>query len=158
MVVLVLAVECLPVQATDDVSASYNIHAMLLNRTGLEQEAVTYWETSSDMKKPFSAFANLSLAEKSLARKDVQKARSYLERIADESFAAALKHELLGDSFVTEGHLEAALGAYTRALDINSGLLGPRRKLVKLLGKTDKERASKEYRTLQSIASFYKGL
>jgi 4-amino-4-deoxy-L-arabinose transferase-like glycosyltransferase len=158
VVALALAVECLPVRGTDDLSGYYNIHAMLLSRTGLEQEALTYWEASSEMKKPFSAFANLSLAEKSLARKDVQKARSYLERIPDDSFAGALKHESLGDGFVMAGHPEEAVAAYRKALDINAGLLGPRRKLVRLLSKTDRERASQEYRALQEIASFYRGL
>lgn len=158
VVVLALVVEFLPVQATDDVSAYYNVHAMLLNRNGFEKEAMTYWETSAAMKKPFSAFANLALAEKYLSRKDVQKARTYLESIPDDSFAAASKHELLGDSFLPEGHIQEAIAAYTRALEINSGLLGARRKVVRLLSRTDRERASQEYRTLKSISSFYTGL
>jgi hypothetical protein len=158
LVVLALVVEFLPVQATDDVSAYYNIHAMVLDRNGLEKEAMTYWEAASDMKKPFSAFANLALAGKYLSRKDVQKAWMYLERIPDDSFAAASKHELLGDGLFTEGHLAEAVASYRRALDINSGELGARRKLVRLLSRTDRERAAQEYRTFQYIASFYKGL
>lgn len=152
IVILFLVVEHLPVQATDDVTAYYNTHAGILNAKGFEEEAMAYWETSSAMNKPYSAYANLSLAGKYLSRKDFQRAGAYLDKIPDRSFAAAQKYELRGDSLLVQGHTSEAVGAYERSLAINSGSIGPRIKLVEILN------SSQEYKTLNYISSFYKGL
>jgi hypothetical protein len=158
IVILFLVVEHLPVQATDDVTAYYNTHGLILDQTGFENEAMTYWETSSTMNKPFSAFANLSLAQKYLSRKDFQRASAFLDKIPDRSFAAAKKYALIGDSLLEQGQTSEAVAAYERSLAINSGQIRPRRKLVEILSKIDIERASQESKVLNHISSFYKGL
>jgi tetratricopeptide (TPR) repeat protein len=158
IVILFLVVEHLPVQATDDVTAYYNTHARLLDQKGSEKEAMAYWETSSSMNKPFSAFADLGLAYKYFSKKDFTRAGSYLEKIPDSSFAAALKYELMGDLLFAQGQVPEAVAAYERSLAINSGRTKPRTKLVKIFEGIDKDKAQRENDALRYISSFYKGL
>jgi len=148
-------IEFLPVRGTDDMTAYYNTHAIILNSKGFEDKAIQYWEESSRMNRPFSAFANLSLAAKYLRKRDIQKAVNYLDKIPDNSFAAAAKYEVKGDILANQGQMENAISAYKRSLEINSGQRRARLKLVRIYSRVDKERASQEYEKLKYISSFY---
>jgi tetratricopeptide (TPR) repeat protein len=149
-------VEFLPVNGTDDMTAYYNTHALILSSKGLKEEAMHYWEMSSSMNKSYSSFANLSLAEAYLRMRDREKALAYLDKIPDSSFAAADKYALKGDFFAIRKQIQKAISAYERSLEINSGGIKVRQKLIRIYRKTDKKRALQEYKKLQYIASFYK--
>ena len=84
-----------------------------------------------------------------------KKALGYLDKIPDASFAAAHKYDLMGDVMMAQGQIDRAIAAYERSLDINSGQRGPRRKLVKLYWRVDREKALREFETLEYISSFY---
>ena len=133
----------------------YNIHAVILDSKGFEDKAMEYWEESSQMDKPSSAFANLTLAQKNNRRGDIKRAFYYLDKIPDNSFVAAYKYELSGDIFSNLRHLEKASGAYERSIEINSGRRGVRKKLIKIYWRKDKQRALEEYDKLEYISSFY---
>jgi len=148
-------IEFLPVRGTSDMTAYYNTHAIILNLKGSEDAAIQYWEESSRMNRPFSAFADLSLAGKYYQKRDIQKAVYYLDKIPDSSFAAAPKYEMIGDILAKQGQVEKAIPAYERSLEINSGNRRSRIKLVRIYGKIDKQRASQEYEKLKYILSFY---
>jgi predicted negative regulator of RcsB-dependent stress response len=156
LVTLFVIVEYLPVQGTDDVAAYHNIHGQMLERRGAKKEAIASWEASSRMNKPFSAFANLHLARKYFAKKDFERARSYLEMIPDSSFAAAGKYEAMGDLLLTQDHIAEAVTAYERSLAINSGQKAPRSKLINIFERIDRNRARREQEALRYISSFYK--
>lgn len=155
IIVIFFAMEFLPVRGTDDLTAYYNTHAIILDSKGFKGDAIKYWEESSLMNKPYSAFANLSLAGKYYGKGDRQKALSYLEKIPDNSFAASFKHEIIGDIMLGEGQIQDAISAYQRSLEINSGRREVRAKLIKIYWSTDREKAMKEYDTLEYIISFY---
>lgn len=154
---LALAVEHFPIQASDDRTAYYNLHAAILMSKGLEQEAVTYWEASAAMEKPLSAFAYLALADKALGKQELQKAQAYLAKVSDHSFAAAKKYEALGDSFLLQARPDQAIEAYRRSIAVNAGRLGPRRKLIRLYERSDPPLAARESEELGRIAAFYRG-
>lgn len=157
-VAIVLAffvIEFLPVRGTDDLTAYYNTHAIILDSKGFEDEAIEYWEESSRMEKPFSAFANLCLAAKYYRNGDIQKAALYLNKVPNNSFAAASRYELIGDIMMHEGKVKKAISAYKKSLEINSGQRRTRLKLVRIYEKIDKKRASEEYEKLKYISSFY---
>jgi tetratricopeptide (TPR) repeat protein len=153
---LFVIVEYLPIQATDDVTAYYNGHAHLLDKKGFEQEAMAYWEQSSSMNKPFSAFANLELAYKYFVKEDFARASSYLEKIPESSFVAAKKYELVGDLLARQGQVAEAVAAYERSLAINAGSRRPRSQLIRIFEGIDPDRAQREREALSEIASFYR--
>ena len=150
-----LIIGFLPVRATDDKSAYYNTHAIILDSKGFGDEAIRYWKVSSEMQKPYSAFANLSLAAKYYQRGNVQMGSFYLEKIPDESFAAASKYELMGDVMIHRKDAGKAASAYERSLAINSGQRLPRMKLIRIYRVIDPPRAKEEEKTLSHITSFY---
>jgi len=150
-----LVIEFLPVRDTDDMTAYYNTHAIILNSKGLEDQAMRYWENSSQTNKHYSPFANLSLAGKYYAKGNIQKALHYLDKISDDSFAAAAKYEMIGDMMVHQRKTEKAITAYEKSLEINSGQRRPRSKLVKIYWNIDKQKAWEEYDKLEYISSFY---
>lgn len=150
-----LILEFLPVRGTDDMTAYFNTHAIILNSKGFKEEAIQYWERSSKMNKPFSSFANLSLAGRYYMEGDIQKAYSYLDKIPDHSFAAATKYELKGDMMKHQKQIKKAISAYERSLAINSGQKRLCLKLIKIYGNIDKERATQEKEKLKYISSFY---
>jgi 4-amino-4-deoxy-L-arabinose transferase-like glycosyltransferase len=150
-----LIVEFLPVRGTDDMTPYYNTHALILDANGLKDQAIEYWERSSEMNKPPSAYANLALAGKYLIKRDLGKAASYLHKIPDDSCAAASKHEMMGDMMLYRGQIEKAVSAYKRSIEINSGQRKPRLKLIKIYDNIDRERASQEKENLRYISSFY---
>ena len=140
----------LPVQGTDDLTAYYNTHAIVLNKKGLTSEAIRYWEESSRMNKPFSAFANLSLARKYLSRYDTETALRYLDQISDHSFAAAYKYSLLGDTMLRRRQTEKAIAAYEKSLDIQSRQKRVRKKLARIYKMKRKKRSLRENGKLES--------
>jgi len=150
-----LVIEFLPVRDTDDMTAYYNTHAIILNSKGLEDQAMRYWENSSQTNKHYSPFANLSLAGKYYAKGNIQKALHYLDKISDDSFTAAAKYEMIGDMMVHQRKTEKAITAYEKSLEINSGQRRPRSKLVKIYWNIDKQKAWEEYDKLEYISSFY---
>jgi 4-amino-4-deoxy-L-arabinose transferase-like glycosyltransferase len=145
----------LPVSATKDMTAYHNTHAILLNAGGYKTQAIAYWKKSSDMRGSFSDFANLSLARRFFQQGDTEQGGFYLERIRDDSYAAALKYGLLGDFFFIEKLFPQAVASYEKALTINSGLIIPGEQLVDILRKRDPEKAAIEERQLDYIKSFY---
>lgn len=148
-------IEFLPVRGTGDMTAYYNTHAIILNSKGFEDNAMQYWEKSSRMNKPFSAFANLSLAARYFRKGDMQKAVYYLDKIPDNSFVAASKYEIKGDFLANQGQIEKAISAYQRSLEINSGQRRAQLKLARIYNRIDKKRALQEYKKLSYISSFY---
>ncbi len=150
-----LIIGFLPVQATDDRSAYYNTHAIILDSKGFGDEAIRYWKISSEMNRPYSAFANLSLAAKYYQRGNIQTGNFYLEKIPDESFAAAPKCDLTGDLMMHRKDAGTAVAAYERSLTINSGQRLPRMKLIRIYRVLDPPRANEEEKTLSYITSFY---
>ncbi|MCK4782964.1 MAG: tetratricopeptide repeat protein, partial [Desulfobacteraceae bacterium] len=156
IVLLFVVVEFLPVQATDDMTPYYNTHATILSSKELGDEAIQYWEKSSRMDRPGSSYANLSLAGEYVRKGDTWRARHYLDKIPDASFAAAYKYDLIGDISMHQGQIKTAITAYEKSLEINSGRRGVRRKLVRIYWRIDKKRALQEYEKFEYISSFYK--
>ena len=78
-----------------------------------------------------------------------------MSKISDDSFAAATKHEILGDIWRRQGRVIEALLEYERSLEINYGKLRVRQKRVELLEGVDKERAISESRELDAMRSLY---
>jgi tetratricopeptide (TPR) repeat protein len=154
-VLVFFMVEYFPVEGSDDLSAYYNTHAIILNSLGLEEEAMRYWEKSSDMKKPSSACADYALAVKHIMKGDMDGASRYLDQINEGSFFAAPKYELIGDVMMNQGKIDTGLSAYDRSLEINSGQRRVRMKRVAILGRIDKQRALLEQEKLEYIQSFY---
>jgi tetratricopeptide (TPR) repeat protein len=154
-VCLFATIQFIPLSGTGELSAYYNTHAVLLESRGSSNEAVGYWEKSSEMNQTYSVFADLSLASKYYNQRDSEKALHYLERIPDESFAAAQKHALMGRLFDRERAYEKAIAAYEKSLQINSGDLNTQKRFVELLYRTDPHRAKSENEELKILSSFY---
>jgi len=150
-----LVVAFLPVRATDDVTAYYNTHAIILSSKGYINEAMLYWKKSSEMNKPFSDFANLSLADLYYRRGYIQEGNTYLHKIKDDSFAAAQKYQIMGDLLIYKKEPDAAAAAYEKSLSINSGQRLPRKKLIELYKIKDPQKTQNELQTLKYIESFY---
>lgn len=155
IIAIFLVIGFMPVRATNDKTAYYNTHAIILNSNGYTDEAIRYWKASSEMNKPFSAFANLSLAMISFQSGSIREVSFYLEKIPDDSFAAATKYELTGDLMIRQKEVEKAIAAYERSLAINSGQRAPRMKLVRIFKLLDPPRAIEEEKALSYINSFY---
>jgi len=155
IILLFLITAFLPLRGTGDLTAYYNTHALILDGKGRKAEAIAYWEESSRMDRPYSAYANLFLAGRFYGRGDRRKADIFLNKIPDSSFAASAKYGLIGDLRVHEGKIDKAIAAYEKSLSINSGQLRIRRELIKLYWNRDREKALAEYKALQSINSFY---
>jgi len=152
---LFFGIESIPLPGTDDLSGHYNTHALCLYSTGRKNEAISFWEMSSRMNKPYSAYANLSLANTYRRRKDYDQSLNYLNKISDSSFAAADKYEMLGDLAAAHHQTAKAIAAYEKSLEINSGRRNPRLKLLQLFKKFDEKRQQAEYQKLLYISSFY---
>jgi tetratricopeptide (TPR) repeat protein len=148
-------IEFLPDRSSGDMTAYQNTHAIILNSMGRKDEAITYWEMSSRADGHYSPFANLSLAGKYYGKGDIKKAVYYLDRISEDSFAAAQKYDLLGDIMLRQKKVRRALEAYEKSLAINSGQRQVRMKLVKIFDKIDKRRSLEEQAKLKYINSFY---
>ncbi|MCP4716648.1 MAG: tetratricopeptide repeat protein [Deltaproteobacteria bacterium] len=145
----------LPVRGTDDMTAYYNTHAIILNSRGMTDEAIRYWEHSSEMQKPYSAYANLGLASVYYKKGLEKKSAEYFQKVPDTSFAASEKYELLGDILMHKKQEKAAGRAYEKALAVNSGQLRTWGKLIKLYDKLDQQKAVKSRKELAYIRSFF---
>ena len=152
------AIEFIPLSGTGDLSAYYNTHAIILESRGSVDEAVRYWEKSSEMNQAYSAFANLSLARKCFSKKENPRALHYLEEILDSSFAAAQKYALMGRLWDREREYEKAIAAYEKSLHINSGDLNTQKRFVEILDRVDALRAMGEKEKLKYLSSFYDGI
>ncbi len=150
-----LIITFLPVRATDDTTAYYNTHAIILASKGYVNEAILYWKKSSEMNRPYSDFANLSLADLCYRRGSFQEGNIYLDKINDNSFAAAQKYQILGDLLTYKKDMDGAVAAYEKSLSINSGQRLPRKKLIELYKIKDPQKAQNESQTLKYIDSFY---
>lgn len=150
-----LAVAWLPVRDTRDLTGAFNTHAIVLKSRGREAEALEWWERSSALDGRFSAFANLSLCQYQAHQGDFDQAHACLDRIRDDSFAAALKYEQRGDLLMAQRQVAAAVRAYERALALNPGLRGPRLKLARIFERIDPRRAGVEYAKLGWVDRFY---
>ena len=105
-------------------------------------------EKSSAMNKPFSAFANLSLAGQCYRRGFIQEGNAYLDKIQDDSFAAAQKYQLLGDFLAARKDPDAAIAAYEKSLSINSGQILTRKRLVNLYQDKYPQKAQEVHRII----------
>lgn len=150
-----LVITFLPIRATDDTTAYYNTHAIILASKGYINEAVFYWKKSSEMNRPFSNFANLSLAEIFYRRGNIEEGNFYFDKIKDDSFAAAQKYMILGDLLTYKKDMDGAVAAYEKSLSINSGQRATRKKLIDLYIIKDPPKAQNELETLKYIQSFY---
>ena len=148
-------VEFLPIRATDDMTAYVNTHAFILNSRGFENEAILYWRQSSEMNRPFSAFANISLAQKCFQRGLIREGNGYLDLIPESSFAAASKYEAEGDILIRQQKTGEAIQAYEHSLAINSGQRRTLFKLIQIHHKTDPRKAVALEAQLKYIAGFY---
>jgi len=155
VLVVFFIIEFLPFHDAKDITSYLNTHAIILNSKGLKDEAIKYWEASSKLEKHYSPYANLSLSGMYYSRGDKEKAISYLDKIGDDSYAAAQKYDMIGDVMANQSQYDKAVTAYDKALEINSGLRTTRQKLIRVLLKTDQEKAKKELETLKYINSFY---
>lgn len=154
-VAVLVVVEFLPVRATDDRSAYYNTHAIILDSRGFGNEAILYWRQSSAMNRAFSAFANLALARKSFQRGLVSDGYAYLDLILDTSFAAAQKYDIMGDMLIRQRRVNEAILAYERSLAINSGQRRTLYKLIQIYKKTNPGKVAGLEARLKYISSFY---
>lgn len=121
------ALESVPVPGVGDLSGHYNTHAIALSVAGRPREADDFWRASSQLRGSWSPYADLALARMALQAGHVAEARTWLERIPDDSFAASNKLELLGDVLLAQGSSEQASAAYRRAVQINPNSTASRR-------------------------------
>lgn len=148
-------IEFLPVAGTNDMTAYYNTHAIILSSKGLKEEAARYWQKSSLMNRPYSAYADLALAGEFFKGGDTGAALYHLDRIPENSFAAAAKYGLRGDMMAAQGNLDRAIADFERSLDINSGRKKTGEKLVKAYWRKDRQKALEAYERLEYVSSFF---
>ncbi len=151
-----IVIEFLPVTGTGDLTAHYNLHAKNLLSKGLDSQAITYYQESSAMNRSYSASADYTLAGLYYQRGDYLKGDMYLEKIPDDSYAAARKYEILGYKWTKQKRTNQAVLAYEKSLQINSGQIKVIQKLIHLYEDTDPQKAKKERAYLAYIWSFYK--
>jgi 4-amino-4-deoxy-L-arabinose transferase-like glycosyltransferase len=145
----------LPIHGSGDLTSHWNNRALILKTLDRDDEAVECWERSAALGGTFSDFARQSLANLAFASGDRARAAELLEQIADDSYVAAQKRELLGDLALQRGNRERASIEYERSLAINSGRLPPHQKLIRLYAPTDRERVIEHHRQLLEIKAFY---
>ena len=149
-------IEFLPVTGTDDVTAYYNTHAIVLKNKGRIRDAIQYWEISSKMNKPFSAFANLSLARFYRSKGDSGKSNQYLNMISKDSFAVSHKYSMQGDHARNMGDMKKAIYYYRKSLQINYGEREVWKKLITTLNEVDRSAVSEEIEKYKTILDFYR--
>ena len=79
----------------------------------------------------------------------------YLNKIPDDSFAAASKYELSGDIMTYKNRIPEAISAYKKSLEINSGQRRVLAKLIRLYRSINPSKAVQEEERLKYISSFY---
>ncbi|MFH1091190.1 MAG: glycosyltransferase family 39 protein [Pseudomonadota bacterium] len=150
-----LVVEWLPLPGAGDLTAYYNGHAFILNTQGRGREAIQFWRQSDLMNGAYSDNARLSLAGKALDQQNEKEALQHLERVPDDSYAAAVKYRVIGDIMSRSGRLDEAAQAYTRSLEINAGQMDTRRLLIQVYRQSDPKKAEAEAEVLKWVLSFY---
>lgn len=156
---LALALEFFPVPGSNDLTRYYNFHGIVLESSGNLPEAMHFWRQSADMDLGSSPFAHLMLADRYAKGKDFREAELHLTKIPEHSYAAAIKHSLLGDLYASQGRLDEAATAYERSLAINSGQLSVRQKLLHLLQRLDPHEASRQQAVIDQLKHYhYRGL
>ncbi|MGA7876582.1 MAG: glycosyltransferase family 39 protein, partial [Desulfoferrobacter sp.] len=135
-----------PVAGSNDYTLYYNIHANTLYNSNMRKEALKYWEKSSQLRGRFSDSANLALASTYYRHGELNKARAYVDKIPNGSYALARKCALLGEILMASGDWQAALKAYEQSLKINASNNDVRRQFISLLDTLDPARARREYR------------
>ncbi len=150
-----LVIVSIPMTGAGDMTSHYNTYAIILDSKGLEDEAIKYWEKSSNMDRHFSDFANLALAKKLYKKRDINNSIEYINKISNDSFVAAQKYAFIGDIMMLQNKIDVAIDAYERSLDFNSSQIHTRQKLINILYKTDRKRAFEEKEKLKDISSFY---
>jgi len=155
---LALALEFFPVPGSDDLTRYYNFHGIVLESSGNLPEAMRFWRQSADMDLSASPFANLMLADRCAKSNDSREAELHLAKIPEHSYAAAIKHSLLGDLYASQGRFEEAATAYERSLAVNSGQLSVRQKLLHLLQRLDPPEASRQQAVIDQLKHYYRGL
>jgi len=148
-------IQFLPVRGTGDMTAYLNTHAFVSMDQGRVDDALSHWKASSEARGAYSGFANQSLARIYFNRGDYEKAVQYLNKVRSDSFTAAFKYELKGDMMMRKRDVPAAIEAYRKSIDINSGRLEPRGKLIRILSHVDPEKAKAEIKEFRYIESFY---
>ncbi len=156
IILLVIAVEHLPIRGSNDLSAYYNTHAIVLESRGRSREADKFWKKSSDINQDFSLFARLSLASRAISTQNFDKATEYLDDISGTSIAAAGKYDVQGDLHLNKKQVGRAIVAYRKSLEINSGQRKVMKKLIKIFQLTNqKELMLQEQIKLRKISKYY---
>ena len=145
----------IPVKGSNNIAAHYNTHAYVLLKKSLKTTARKFWEQSSELNQPYSAYANLMLADYYIYRKKSDTALEYLSKIDQHSFAAAYKYEKEGDVMMLKDKPLEAINLYNKALSVNSALIPVYKKLIKIYSKTEPQKIRKTIDELQKITSFY---
>ena len=145
----------LPIAGSGDLSAYYNTHANILNKSGRTSEAIQYWQIPAGTKQRYSDFSCLSLAIHHFKNQDFRNTVHYLNLISADSYAGATKFALMGDLFQITGQIQQAYQSYRQSMQINSGQLAVQAKIVRLLQQTDRTKVSKELEQLRNIATYY---
>jgi 4-amino-4-deoxy-L-arabinose transferase-like glycosyltransferase len=154
LIAVFTVIEFLPLKGAGDLTPYFYRHGVILSWRGLQEEAVDYWQESSRMRGRSSDFADVLLAMTYRHGGDDLKALEYLRRIPDTSPAASEKYETLGDVAVSQARIGEAITAYERSLEINAGMIEPRRKLIRLYESVDPKSADEHRRLLKYILSF----
>lgn len=144
-----------PIDQQTALASQYNTYAFLLDKNGQEKEAIKWWEKSASLNEPYSAYANLFLSGKFYQMYGRRKAVETLNKISDDSFAAAAKYAVLGDIELHHGSIEQAKKLYKKSLEINSGQRRIRRELIHILQYQKENELEGEIERLQFISSFY---
>jgi tetratricopeptide (TPR) repeat protein len=153
---LFFVVAFLPIPGAADITSPINKHVVNLAQKGRLQEAISYAEQSSAMNGHYSAYADIFLAVIHFRQGDKTKADAYLDKVPDTSFAAAEKYDVSGDILAAEKLTERAITAYKKSLEINSGQIAVRQKLISLLRKINSDEVPEQEEKLRHVLSFYK--
>ncbi len=146
----------LPIPGAGDMTAYFNTHAIILKSKGKKTEAIRYWQMSSEMEAGYSSYANLSLAGVYLREKKYSLALQYLQKIKENSFAAAAKYNILGKIYLKTGRVHEAIKAFEKSLAINYSQKSTRTILIKAYRSINSQKAYSEINSLKSVEFHYK--
>ncbi len=150
-----LAMAFLPLPGAGDLTAYLNTQAWVADQKGRMEETVKWWEASVLADGDFSVFAQLCLAGYAYDNGRRDEALARLASIPENSFAAAAKHQTLGDIFSAEKNWAEAAREYRRSLAVNAAQLRTRRELIRVLEESGADGLDEEIRRLKWFSSFY---
>jgi tetratricopeptide (TPR) repeat protein len=153
-----VVVEAIPIDGSGDLTAHYNGNAVALMQSGRSDEAVRMWEASANANGAYSDTGRVALASWILTLGDSASARSWLDRVPDDSVAAATKYEVVGQVLQAEGRLPEAAAALERSIDIAWGEPRTRRRLIELYRVVSPERVAPAEEELAHILGYYGSL